>query len=143
MPSSPICVDASLVVRLVQSTTSDSPTVRLWKGWYEDGRPIIAPSLLYYEVSNALHRYVVMGELLVEEAADALEAALGIQINVYWDGDLSRRALQLAESLSLSATYDAHYLALAERLGADFWTGDQKLVRAVQHDLPWVYALVV
>jgi predicted nucleic acid-binding protein len=82
-----------------------------------------------------------MGELLPAEATAALEAALGIQINVYWDGDLSRRALQLAASLPLSAAYDAHYLALAERLGADYWTGDHKLVRAVQHALPWVHGL--
>jgi predicted nucleic acid-binding protein len=141
MPNSPICVDASVVVRLVESTTPDSPAIRLWRGWYEDGRPIVAPSLLYYEVSNALHRYVVMEELLPEEAADALEAALGIEIDIYSDADLHRRALRLAESLSLSAAYDAHYLALAERLGADFWTGDHKLVRAVQHALPWVHAL--
>lgn len=37
-------------------------------------------------------------------------------------------ALDLAERLSLSATYDAHYLALAEWLGAEFWTADQRLV---------------
>ncbi len=141
MPNSPICVDASVVVRLVESTTPDSPAIRLWRGWYEDGRPIVAPSLLYYEVSNALHRYVVMGELLPEEATEALEAALRIEINMYFDADLHRRALHLAKSLSLSATYDAHYLALAERLGADFWTGDHRLVRAVQHALPWVHAL--
>jgi predicted nucleic acid-binding protein len=141
MPDSPVCVDASLVVRLVLSAAPEGPVARLWQGWYEAGRPVVAPALLYYEVSNALHRYVVLGELLPEEAADALDAALAIEITLYSARDLHRRALQLAASLELPAAYDAHYLALAERLGADFWTADHRLVRAVQDALPWVHAL--
>lgn len=42
----------------------------------------------------------------------------------------------------MNATYDAHYLALADQLGAEFWTTDRKLVRAVQPSLPWVRLVV-
>jgi len=83
--------------------------------WYEDGRSVVAPSLLYCEITNALHRYVVHGELLPEASA-LLELALKLDINLYGDDDLHRRALNLAKRFSLPATYDAHYLALAERL---------------------------
>jgi predicted nucleic acid-binding protein len=48
------------------------------------------------------------------------------------------RAMDLAERFSLPAVYDAHYLALAERLGGEFWTADRRLVEAVQGALPWV-----
>ena len=41
--------------------------------------------------------------------------------------------------LSLPATYDAHYLALAEWLGGEFWTADGPLARTVQPVLPWVH----
>jgi predicted nucleic acid-binding protein len=51
---------------------------------------------------------------------------------------LHQRALDLAERFSLPVAYDTHYLALAEQLGAEFWTADRKLVRAVQSALPWV-----
>ena len=98
-------------------------------------------SLLYYEVTNALHRYVVHGELFAEEASELLKLALKLDIDLYGDTDLHRRALNLAESLSLPATYDAHYLALAERLGAEFWTADKRLVRSVQKVMPWVRLL--
>ncbi len=138
MPSSPVCVDASFVIRLLESTDPHSSVMRLWIAWHEDGRPIVAPSLLYYEVTNALHRYVVHGELLAEEVSELLELALKLDIDLYGDTDLHRRALNLAESLSLPATYDAHYLALAERLGAEFWTADKRLVRSVQKVMPWV-----
>jgi len=37
-----------------------------------------------------------------------------------------------------AAVYDAHYLALAERLGAEMWTADRRLCQAVGAALPWV-----
>ncbi len=139
MHNLPICVDASLVVRLVESGTYEAPVVMLWKEWHEIGRSVVAPTLLYYEVSNAMRRYVVHGELLLEEAAEALEAALELDITLYGDAGLHRRALEMADQFALPATYDAHYLALAETLGAEFWTADHRLVRAVGVALPWVH----
>ncbi len=141
MDSSPICVDASLVIRLLASGAPESPVVQWWREWHESGHPLVAPTLLYYEVSNALRRYITRGELLPDEAAEALEATLRLGIILYGDADLHRRALELARRFSLSTTYDAHYLALAERLGAEFWTADRRLTGAVQATLPWVKLL--
>jgi predicted nucleic acid-binding protein len=70
----------------------------------------------------------------------ALEAALSLPIHLYSDVDLHQLALVLADRFSLPAAYDAHYLALAEWLGGEFWTADQRLVSAVQAALPWVHA---
>lgn len=137
----PVCVDASFVLRLLESTDSESPSVRLWIEWHENGRPVVAPSLLYYEITNALHRYVVHGELLPEEAFELLDLSLRLGITLYRDNDLHRRALNLAKRLSLPATYDAHYLALAERLRAEFWTADKRLVKRVKKTIPWVHLL--
>ena len=100
---------------------------------------IVAPSLLYYEVSNALHRLAVAGQLRPEQPEQALADALSLNIRLYSDAELHQRALRLARQLTLPATYDAHYWALAERLGAEFWTSDQRLVQAVQATLPWVH----
>jgi predicted nucleic acid-binding protein len=71
----------------------------------------------------------------------ALRAALSLPLRLYGEPELHARALDLAERLSLPAAYDAHYLALADWLGAEFWTADQRLVRAVQDELPWVRAV--
>ncbi len=43
-----------------------------------------------------------------------------------------------ADALGLPATYDAHYLALAEHLGCELWTDDQRLLRQVATSLPFV-----
>ena len=45
--------------------------------------------------------------------------------------NLHRRALELASRLKQGAVYDAHYLALAESLGCELWTADQRFYRAV------------
>jgi hypothetical protein len=47
----------------------------------------------------------------------------------------------LAHQFSLLATYDAHYLALAESHNCEFWTADTRLLRAVGDKLSWVRTL--
>ena len=136
-----ICVDASIVVPLITRAPSGSPFTAAWRQWHQSGLKPVAPSLLMYEVVNALHRYVHHGMLLPEEASDALEAALGLGIDLRSDAELHPRALALAGKLGLAAAYDAHYLALAERLGVEFWTADRRLQQAVGATLPWVRLL--
>jgi len=139
MQRSPVCVDGSFVLRLVTSGGYGSAVVRLWSGWHESGRPLVAPALLHYQVARTLGRYVGTGELLPEEAAQALEATLGLSITPYDDADLHREALELSSRVPLLAANAAHYLALAERLGAEFWTTDRALAEAVRGQLRWVH----
>jgi len=47
----------------------------------------------------------------------------------------------IARKYGLKASYDAYYLALAEQLGAEFWTADRRLSRAVQSHLDWVHLI--
>lgn len=141
MPSSPVCLDASFIVHLLLSEETAVRADSLWEQWHRAGQALVAPTLLYYEVSNVLHRYVTGGILSQTEAMTLLDTALSLDIKLYGDAGLHRRAVQLAESFSLPAACDAHYLALAERLGAEFWTADRRLVKAVRDNLPWVNLL--
>ena len=141
MSTSPVCVDASFVIRLLESDSEESPPLRKWREWHREERPVVAPALLYYEVANALYRYVVLGHLDFEQAREALKVALGLGISLHEDAELHLRAVELAQELSLPATYDAHYLALAERLGAEFWTADRRLVKKAQRTFDFVRLL--
>jgi predicted nucleic acid-binding protein len=137
MSSSWLCVDANLVVRLV-ADPKDEFGRGLWEQWDAEGQQLAAPTLLYYEVTKALYRYRRQGLMSLVAVRLALKAAFSLPLHLYGEAALHQRALDMAERFSLPAAYDAHYLALAEQLAADFWTADRKLVRAVQDALPWV-----
>jgi len=140
MSNSWICADAGLVLRLL--VDPDDEAVRsLWERWDAEHRHIAAPTLLYYEVTNVLHRYRRAGMMGPAATRMALTAALALPITLHDEPTLHARALEIAERFSLSATYDAHYLALADILGGEFWTLDQRLVNVVQAELPWVHAV--
>ena len=56
----------------------------------------------------------------------------------YGDAHLHQEALKMANLYNISATYDAHYLALAERLQVELWTADRRLFNSVSKSLSWV-----
>lgn len=91
-----------------------------------------------YEVSNAFHRAVVCGQITQTEAEDLLKEALNLDIRFYGDKELHKEALKLANLFRLPATYDAHYLALANRFNVELWTADARLFKAVSSSLSWV-----
>lgn len=131
------CVDSSVVIRSVENEPQ-AEIVDLWREWLRDRVMLHAPALLRYEVVNALHQMRKAGRIGSEDARLALDDALNRPIVLHEDEQLHLRALGMAKNYNLPAAYDAQYLALAERLGVEFWTTDAKLARAVEGKLPWV-----
>lgn len=77
------------------------------------------------------------------DAADAFEQFLRFGVTLLPGDDASQaalhhRALEIANRYDLSATYDAHYVALAESLGCELWTADQRLLRRLGPQMPSV-----
>jgi len=62
-----------------------------------------------------------------------------LSIKLFGDSALHQTAMRLATQFSLPGTYNAHYLALAQRLEAELWTTDKKLVNSVVADFPNVH----
>lgn len=131
MPSSTrsYVVDASFVARLLQPGYPE--VVDLWLTWLGSRGQVSAPSLLVYEVTNALYRSVRARQLGPQLLSASLEELAAMKLDLVTDLALSRRAAELAWELDLPATYDAHYLALAERLDSDLWTCDEKLAKRI------------
>jgi len=140
MNSSSVCVDANLVVRLV-ADPGDRSVRTLWEQWDSERRLLCAPTLLYFEVTNALYRYRKATLMSASSMRLALNAALSLPIRLYGEEKFHPLAIDFAERFSLPAAYDAHYLALAQYLSAEFWSADKKLIRAVQATLPWVHSI--
>lgn len=134
---SDLCLDANVVIAYA-GIRNTAATTELWRRWTMECPTLHAPVLLKYEVINAVHRMRAAGMLSTEDSGRALTRAFRLPIVMHNDDALHLRAFQLAADHELPATYESHYLALAERLGVDFWTADAKLANAVGERLPWV-----
>lgn len=129
--SSTVCVDASVVLRRALQPNDDA-IKGLWHSWVDNEFRLVAPTLLFYEVTNGLYRQQRNKILSPETIWKALELALDLPINLVNEATLHLRALELATKYNLPATYDAHYLALAEWMDIDLWTADIRLINSVK-----------
>ena len=135
-----VVVDTSIAIKWVlQESDSDIAETMLIE-WSSNGVVILAPALLTYEVTNALYKKARKGEITFETATEALTKVLlsGVALNFSQDSNLGRRAIELAHQFGLTATYDAHYLALAEREGCELWTADTRMWNSIRGKLTWV-----
>jgi predicted nucleic acid-binding protein len=68
-----------------------------------------------------------------EEGRAAIEDLFALEVNLLpLDIHRCRSAFEWAQRLNQRRAYDACYLAVAEELGVEFWTADQRLARAAQ-----------
>src|SRR5215211_6576784 len=132
-----VCCDANLAVRYV--TEPHAEAVRaLGDEWLRTRTIVVAPSLLHYEVANAVHRICLKAGVDDIGALELHSDVMRLPIEIRHVPNQHQRALLLSRSHRLPAAYDAHYLALAESLGCAFYTSDSKLFRTVSSTLAWV-----
>ena len=133
-----ICVDASVAAKWVLVEDHSALALALLTWAKRTAATIVAPPLLPFEVANIVRKRMVRQALSLADADQRLAAFLTIPISLIVPERLHRRALALADAHGLPAVYDAHYLALAQHLGCDLWTDDQRLLRAAGGVLPIV-----
>ena len=92
-------------------------------------------------MANALHKYTRSGLLSTEAVDRTMALLLQLPITAVDDDDLHRRALAAARRYDIASVYDAHYLALAERMGIELVTADAAMHRRVTEAAPWVRLL--
>lgn len=132
------CVDASVVVAwLVPSYRSES-VIDLWLAYSQGDDQFVGPPHLHTEIVSAIRRLAFRGLLSEEEAVDSIDDLVRLGLATHTPPGLYRRAYELAARYQHSKAYDACYLALADLLGCEFYTLDQRLHRAVAEDFPWV-----
>jgi predicted nucleic acid-binding protein len=86
-----------------------------------------APHLIDSEVANGLRRKVAAGHMSADAGWTALDAFRRLGMTRYPVFPLLDRVWELRDNLS---TYDASYIALAERLDCNLLTADARLGRA-------------
>jgi predicted nucleic acid-binding protein len=97
------------------------------------------PALCDIEVAAALRRAWRTNKIGDDRLGEALADYLAIALTRHAHAPLLERVLSLRHNFT---AYDAAYVTLAERLGAELITADEPLARAVRGHLrlPVVYA---
>ena len=130
-----VVVDASVVIKWLIPEEDSAEARELERQWREDGITVSAPHLMPYEVSNALHKRVATGEMSTIDAQRLMEDLLNRGIALLDLADTYSDAFELASRFNQRTIYDSQYLALAQALGCEFWTADERFYRAVTNEL--------
>ena len=136
-----ICVDSGIAIKLVVQEPDSALAEAIWQSWLRDGQLLVAPPLFSIEITAVLRKLVYREILTVPQGQEALNKALAFDVTLLDNGNLHQQAWNLAAQLNRPTAYDAHYLALAQQLGCDFWTADRRLYNAAHQTLPWVHWL--
>lgn len=114
LPQEPFATEAREVLQDLQAAVVD----------------LCAPDLLAAEVVNVFLKAERQGRVTDVEAAAGIQRILAAIRVLHPTAVLATRAHEVGRAHNRSA-YDSFYVALAEREGTDFWTGDERLFNAL------------
>ncbi|MEK7872471.1 MAG: type II toxin-antitoxin system VapC family toxin [Chloroflexota bacterium] len=131
-----VCVDASFVLAELLQAAHEPEAEVFWRRWVDGDISLVAPPLFFAEVTSVLRGKVFHGQIGAAEGERVFSVFLRLQVDSVNPVDLQERAWALAKKYNRPKAYDAQYLAVAEMLGCDLWTADQRLANAVREK--WV-----
>jgi predicted nucleic acid-binding protein len=122
-PRPVLVVDASVIVAALAGADASGA----WATRTLADAHLVAPHLMPVEVANVLRRHQIRGALSPDVATLAHVDLLDLDVDLYPYEAMADRAWELRGTLS---SYDASYVALAERIGAPLVTLDVRVARA-------------
>lgn len=136
-------IDANATLGLFLRLPYSEKTERWMQERRVEEARLVVPILWEYECLTGFRRAVSLGQISPKDAEWMIEQLVALEFQIVAPTlHLHRAALQWAERIGQSKAYDAHYLALAESLSAEFWTADVRLVHALQRlDVNWIHAI--
>lgn len=132
-----ICLDASVVVLWLDGSNYPSVKGRI-ESVLEGGSRLVAPPLVRFEITNALYQSLRAGAVTLPTVLLLLETLISLPIDIVDDPSMHENALSIAHRFRSGATYDAHYVALAQYLHAELWTADKRLFNAISPHLGFI-----
>lgn len=119
-----IVVDASILANALADDGTDGRTARERLSREVD---LLAPDLVDVETVSVLRRRWLAGTLTAQRFSTAIDDLEDLDLARFPTLPLMRRAYELRANVT---SYDATYLALAERLGCTLVTADARLASA-------------
>ena len=132
-----VVIDANFAVKTVIPNVMRDQCCATLNDLMREGNVLEAPTLWAYETTSAICKAVHFGYLTEDEGWWALRQLAALDVTLRSpDATDNHNAMKWTLTLKRAAAYDSYYLALAERLGCELWTADQRLVNAA--DQSWV-----
>ena len=133
-----IVVDASVVLKWYMTDEEWGQEAVSFLEQHVAGSVVLfAPTILTYEVLNALLVAERIGRIAEQTTERAFEGFVELEI------EFSDPFVEYSDILFLARSfhrtvYDASYISLANKKNIDFVTGDKRLYNAVKDKLKWV-----
>jgi predicted nucleic acid-binding protein len=135
LASEVIVIDANVAVwtMLPAVATPGVDAQGRFQSWIWDETQLVAPTLWLAECISAIRSLIYSRTVLSAEGHAAIRDLFALEVElVSLDEPLCHAALDWAARIGQAKAYDAFYLALADRLGAEFWTADRRLANAAR-----------
>jgi predicted nucleic acid-binding protein len=133
-------IDANLAVKTVIPNVMRAQCYAALNDLMQENYALEAPTLWAYETTSAICKAVHFAYLTEDEGWRALQQLAALDVTLRSpDVTDNQNAMKWTLTMKRAAAYDSYYLALAERLGCELWTADQRLVNAAgQAWVRWV-----
>ncbi|MDX2139450.1 MAG: type II toxin-antitoxin system VapC family toxin [Chloroflexota bacterium] len=131
--------DAGVLLSTVIPDPLSQQSAKLWQDWANNSIQVAAPTLFRYEIVSVIRKHVARGTITSVVGEQSLARLVRQPVSFYLDDQLLKRGYELASQFARPAAYDTQYLAVAEYLGCEFWTLDQRLFNVFSPVLKWVY----
>jgi len=119
-----IVIDASVLANVVGDDSSDGRRAR---AEFRRAGDVVAPDLVDVETVAVLRKRWLTGAVTDQRFAAAVEDLGQLNFDRYPTLRFMRRAYELRSNIT---AYDSAYVALAEELGCELLTADQRLASA-------------
>jgi predicted nucleic acid-binding protein len=131
-------IDASVALKWQFKDESETEaSIQMLTDFIEGKIYIFSPTLFIYEVVSAIHIAVSRHRIIEDEGIEIIRDVLGIGLMLADFSGLEENTLHMAKTYKRSV-YDCAYLALAQKEGCNFYTGDKRLFNSTKNKLPFV-----
>ncbi len=131
-------IDCSVIAKWELPAEDYTPqAMELLQDWEAGAVTLRCPDLLPSEIGSTFLRAVRRNRITEQEATASIQNLLNVDYELQSSSPLVHRAFEIALQLN-QRIYDCFYVALAEREGVDFWTGDERLHNALNLHFPFI-----
>jgi predicted nucleic acid-binding protein len=133
-----IVVDASFAAAWVLPEVHSAAAIARLNDWETVSVVRLVPALYAAEAASLCRKHV--GKVTLDEvrAMAALRLLLETVTIQADNGNLAYRALEISGQIGAGRAYDSVYVARAENIGCDLWTGDERLYNGAHTRFPFV-----